>query len=73
MSKPLLYPIRSKPTGKKRRFLDVTAGGVVLLMVGWFVIQGLRRAPPLIPVKIASQDGVSVSVGESHCIMQIVP
>jgi tRNA A-37 threonylcarbamoyl transferase component Bud32 len=52
----------------ERKSISVAASAMVLLVVGWFAFEELRRAPPLVPVKVAGQDGVSVRVGGNQCV-----
>ncbi len=67
ISNEVKIPTRSEHVGA-RKFIAITAGALVLLVAGWFAIEGLRRPPPLIPVKLASQDGVSVRVNGNECV-----
>jgi len=51
-----------------RKSVGVTVGILILFAMGWFAVHELRRAPPVIPVKVSSQEGVSVRVGGNECV-----
>jgi hypothetical protein len=51
-----------------RKSLAVAASALLLLLVGWFVVAALHRAPRLVPVRVATLDGVTVRAGTSECV-----